>query len=79
MVKAHFTASGDMTKLEIDPTIAGEVAMIEDLTTVAVNDAREQVDAVLQETFMEEYMNSPIIGQLMQQMGGMFDKTKPPK
>ena len=81
MVKAHFTARGEMVKMEIDPTIAGDVGMLEDLTKVAVNDAREQVDAELQKTFMEVYMESPVVGQMMQQFGSMFDptKTKPPK
>lgn len=69
MVKATFNGSGRMEKLEIDPKIASESNVVQELTVVAVNDAQAQLDEQTNEIMMS-------MGAKMSQHGGMADLMK---
>jgi hypothetical protein len=51
MVQATLTGKGELRRIKIDPALAKpeEVEVLEDLVVAAVNDARQRVDAMVQE------------------------------
>ena len=59
MVEIVMNGVGKVSKVKIDPSVASDTSMLEDLLVVAINDAREKVDELSQKQAEEMKQGLP--------------------